>query len=92
MMYTWCDNTLSVADGFSNTFKTPCVVFTGHPSLRFGDVVHFVEMWGSSSANTIIFTGALYMQSSRNFKNESSCLFENQRSYMHLHYFWPVPF
>ncbi|CAB4012068.1 integrator complex subunit 9 [Paramuricea clavata] len=43
-------------DGFSNTFKTPCIVFTGHPSLRFGDVVHFVEMWGSSSANTIIFT------------------------------------
>ena len=52
------DSTLSVADGFSNTFKTPCVVFTGHPSLRFGDVVHFVEMWGNSSANTIIFTGA----------------------------------
>ena len=33
------------------------MVFTGHPSLRFGDVVHFIEMWGSSNANTIIFTG-----------------------------------
>lgn len=43
-------------DGFSNSFKTPCVVFTGHPSLRFGDVVHFIELWGGSSANTIIFT------------------------------------
>lgn len=50
---------MSVSDGFSNTFKTPCVIFTGHPSLRFGDVVHFMEMWGSSSANTIIFTGIM---------------------------------
>ena len=47
----------STVDGFSNTFKTPCVVFAGHPSLRFGDAVHFIEMWGSSSVNTIIFTG-----------------------------------
>ncbi|KAK6166595.1 hypothetical protein SNE40_023250 [Patella caerulea] len=36
--------------------KTPCVVFAGHPSLRMGDVVHFVELWGKHSANTIIFT------------------------------------
>lgn len=33
------------------------MVFTGHPSLRFGDVVHFMELWGKSSLNTIIFTG-----------------------------------
>ena len=37
--------------------KTPCVVFTGHPSLRFGDVVHFIELWGKSSSNAIVFTG-----------------------------------
>lgn len=36
--------------------RTPCVVFTGHPSLRCGDVVHFIELWGKSSANTLIFT------------------------------------
>jgi integrator complex subunit 9 len=31
-------------------------VFCGHPSLRFGDAVHFVELWGSNPAHTIIFT------------------------------------
>ncbi|MBN3280475.1 INT9 protein, partial [Polyodon spathula] len=46
----------SVHGDFSNDFKQPCVVFTGHPSLRFGDVVHFMELWGKSSINTIIFT------------------------------------
>ena len=33
-------------------------MFCGHPSLRFGDVIHFVELWGSNPNNTIIFTGA----------------------------------
>ncbi|XP_070533151.1 integrator complex subunit 9-like [Ptychodera flava] len=46
----------SIHGDFSNQFKTPCVVFTGHPSLRLGDAVHFMELWGKSSANTIIFT------------------------------------
>jgi len=44
-------------DTFNNEFKTPCVVFTGHPSLRFGDVVHLIELWGSSPNNLIVFTG-----------------------------------
>lgn len=39
-----------------NDFKCPCIVFTGHPSLRMGDVIHFIELWGKSSSNTIIFT------------------------------------
>lgn len=47
----------SIHGDFSNDFKQPCVVFTGHPSLRFGDVVHFMELWGKSSLNTVIFTG-----------------------------------
>ncbi|XP_078085589.1 integrator complex subunit 9 isoform X2 [Mustelus asterias] len=46
----------SIHGEFSNDFKQPCVVFTGHPSLRYGDVVHFLELWGKSSLNTIIFT------------------------------------
>ncbi|XP_071953861.1 integrator complex subunit 9-like [Antedon mediterranea] len=46
----------SIHGEFSNQFKTPCVVFTGHPSLRFGDAVHFMEMWGKSSLNTVLFT------------------------------------
>lgn len=35
----------------------PCVVFCGHPSLRFGDAVHFIEMWGSNPLHAVIFTG-----------------------------------
>ncbi|XP_069461801.1 integrator complex subunit 9 isoform X2 [Ambystoma mexicanum] len=46
----------SIHGDFSNDFKQPCVVFTGHPSLRFGDVVHFMELWGKSNLNTVIFT------------------------------------
>uniref|UniRef100_A0A1B6MCP8 Beta-Casp domain-containing protein n=1 Tax=Graphocephala atropunctata TaxID=36148 RepID=A0A1B6MCP8_9HEMI len=43
-------------EGFSTDFRQPCVVFCGHPSLRFGDAVHFVEMWASNPQHTIIFT------------------------------------
>lgn len=46
----------SIHGDFSSEFRQPCVVFTGHPSLRFGDVVHFMELWGKSTLNTIIFT------------------------------------
>ncbi|XP_064480240.1 integrator complex subunit 9-like [Ornithodoros turicata] len=44
------------AEGFTSDFHTPCIVFAGHPSLRFGDVVHFMELWGSSPNNVVIFT------------------------------------
>ncbi|XP_061402861.1 integrator complex subunit 9 [Musca vetustissima] len=44
------------SDGFSKDFRQPCVVFCGHPSLRFGDAVHFIEMWGNNPNNSIIFT------------------------------------
>ena len=46
-----------LSDEFSLELKMPCVVFAGHPSLRFGSVVHLLELWGSSSGNTIVFTG-----------------------------------
>ncbi|KAG0719440.1 Integrator complex subunit 9 [Chionoecetes opilio] len=36
--------------------KAPCIVFCGHPSLRFGDAVHFVDMWGNNPQNAILFT------------------------------------
>lgn len=45
-------------ENFNMDYRTPCIVFTGHPSLRFGDVVHFIELWGSSPNNLILFTGA----------------------------------
>ncbi|XP_017785950.1 PREDICTED: integrator complex subunit 9 [Nicrophorus vespilloides] len=44
------------SDGFSTDFQEPCVVFCGHPSLRFGDAVQFVEMWGNNPRNCIVFT------------------------------------
>ncbi|KAG1663664.1 Integrator complex subunit 9 [Nymphon striatum] len=41
---------------FSSDFRSPCVVFAGHPSLRFGDAVHFIELWGHNPNNLVIFT------------------------------------
>lgn len=49
--------TSTYAEGFSSDYRQPCVVFCGHPSLRFGDAVHFVQLWGSNPLHTVIFTG-----------------------------------
>ncbi|RVE54494.1 hypothetical protein evm_000979 [Chilo suppressalis] len=43
-------------DAFSAEFRQPCVVFCGHPSLRFGAAVHLVELWANNPAHAIIFT------------------------------------
>lgn len=43
---------------FSREFRTPCVMFTGHPSLRFGDAVHFMELWGGDQKNVVLLTGS----------------------------------
>lgn len=42
--------------GFAAGFKEPCVVFCGHPSLRCGEVIHFINTWGHEARNAIIFT------------------------------------
>ncbi|XP_050690206.1 integrator complex subunit 9-like [Eriocheir sinensis] len=44
------------AEGFSCEYRQPCIVFCGHPSLRFGDAVHFIDMWGNNPQNAILFT------------------------------------
>ncbi|KAG7173243.1 Integrator complex subunit 9-like [Homarus americanus] len=44
------------AEGFSSEYRQPCIVFCGHPSLRFGDAVHFIDMWGNNPQNAILFT------------------------------------
>ncbi|XP_034252889.1 integrator complex subunit 9 isoform X1 [Thrips palmi] len=44
------------AEGFSTEYRQPCVVFCGHPSLRFGDSVHFMELWGSNPQHAVVFT------------------------------------
>jgi len=41
---------------FSTEYRQPCVMFAGHPSLRFGEAIHFLELWGNNSNNTIVFT------------------------------------
>merc|ERR1719219_373714 len=43
-------------ENFSSEYRQPCVMFAGHPSLRFGEVIHFIELWGNNSNNTIVFT------------------------------------
>jgi len=50
------------ADGFNVAMRNPCVVFAGHPSLHFGDVVHFMELWRHNSNNAVIFTGTLLLR------------------------------
>ncbi|CAD5226922.1 unnamed protein product [Bursaphelenchus xylophilus] len=47
----------SIHGSFSKDFKPPCVVLTGHPSLRFGSAIHFLELWGNDKKNAVIVTG-----------------------------------
>lgn len=42
---------------FSRDLRTPCVVFTGHSSLRFGEIVQFLDLWGMDQKSSIIMTG-----------------------------------
>lgn len=49
----------SVSGAFSKEYKSPCIVFTGHPSLRIGNVVNFLELWGQDKKSVIISTGNL---------------------------------
>lgn len=44
-------------EAFSQEYRQPCVMFAGHPSLRFGEVTHFIELWSNNPNNTIVFTG-----------------------------------
>jgi len=43
-------------ENVTSDYRQPCVMFCGHPSLRFGDAVHFIELWGHNSNNLVIFT------------------------------------
>ncbi|VDL79576.1 unnamed protein product [Nippostrongylus brasiliensis] len=50
----------NIYESFCREFKTPCVVLTGHPSLRIGDAPHLLEMWGNDSRNALIMTDPDY--------------------------------
>lgn len=46
----------SVDGKFSEGFKSPCVVFCTHYSLRMGPAVHLLSQWKNSPKNAIVFT------------------------------------
>jgi integrator complex subunit 9 len=46
-----------LAGPFSRECRTPCVIFTGHPSLRLGPVVHLLDLWGGDARNALMVTG-----------------------------------
>lgn len=46
----------AIYEGLNEEFRTPCLVFAGHPSLRFGDVVHFMELWAADPQSLVVLT------------------------------------
>ncbi|KAG9303450.1 hypothetical protein G9A89_013777 [Geosiphon pyriformis] len=45
-----------VDSSINEKYKEPCIVFSGHPSLRSGPVIDFIHKWGADANNLIIFT------------------------------------
>ncbi|KAL7076102.1 hypothetical protein ACQ4LE_004776 [Meloidogyne hapla] len=39
---------------FSKECRQPSIVFAGHPSLRIGEIVHLLDLWGGNSKNAIM--------------------------------------
>ncbi|CEF68597.1 Integrator complex subunit 9 [Strongyloides ratti] len=52
------NNRLKIYDSFTDVlaseFRSPSIVITGHPSLRMGDVIHFMYMLGKDPRNSIV--------------------------------------
>ncbi|CAI5449919.1 unnamed protein product [Caenorhabditis angaria] len=46
----------SLYGAFSKEYKSPCIMFTGHSSLRIGDAAHMIEVWGNDPKNSVILT------------------------------------
>ncbi|EKX51517.1 hypothetical protein GUITHDRAFT_161545 [Guillardia theta CCMP2712] len=40
----------------TSTYREPCLVLAGHPSLRFGPCLHFLKRWGQKAENALILT------------------------------------
>ena len=45
----------SINAKFNEDFAQPCILFTSHPSLRFGEACHFIDIWKNSPNNSFIF-------------------------------------
>lgn len=39
---------------FGQNILYPCIIFVGHPSLRFGDVVNLVKVMGQNPKNSLM--------------------------------------
>jgi integrator complex subunit 9 len=50
----------SIVDSKFSSFQEPCIVLTGHPSLRCGDVMHLIQTWKKSDRNAIVFIDPHY--------------------------------
>nr|CAD2177818.1 unnamed protein product [Meloidogyne enterolobii] len=44
----------SLHGSFSKECRQPSIVFAGHPSLRIGEIVHLLDLWGGNSKNAIM--------------------------------------
>jgi integrator complex subunit 9 len=51
----------SISGAFSKEYKSPCIVFTGHPTLHVGSVVNFLELWGQDKKSVVIATGRIFI-------------------------------
>lgn len=57
---TSASSTSAKTGGIPPISRSPCIIFCGHPSLRFGDIVPLIETIKLNPKNTIIFTDPNY--------------------------------
>ena len=66
-------------ESVTSEYRQPCVIFCGHPSLRCGDVVHFMELWASNANNLGNWWKInLLIQYFNSFFYLSSCFYRTQ--------------
>ncbi|XP_067944009.1 integrator complex subunit 9-like [Watersipora subatra] len=54
----WLKAYPNICGEFNNSYRTPCVIFGGHPTLRCGDITHLMTLYCKEKQNTVIFTDA----------------------------------
>lgn len=69
----------SIIGKFNDDYRQPCIIFASHPSLRFGESCHFVELWKNSPLNSLIFIEPSF--------NYIECLAPYQPIYANYYYF-----
>ena len=77
-----CGN-ITGSSSFGSIFKEPCIVFASHSNCQSGDVVHFIELFGSNSKNLIILIGLLQKKIFFFSHNSQSTFFSLFRATIH---------